>query len=116
VSRPRAATAPPASVGPDAEGRGYAASRALLASEPVRAGVVRHHFPRAGVARVSLELTLARGERIHVLGACSDFLAEVTSLRVDGAEASRAGPGDATLALPERARPGDVVYVLRART
>jgi hypothetical protein len=119
VKRARPGAAPAAGGGPSADAAGerrFAAALALLASQPVPAGVVRHHFARAGVARVALELPLARGDRIHVLGATSDFLAQVGSLRVDGEEVARAGPGDATLALPERARPGDVVYLLRAAT
>jgi hypothetical protein len=87
---------------------------AVLASKPVRAGVVRHTFHRAGAALVALELPLSVGDRIHVRGATSDFLAEVASLRVGGSEVVRAEAGEASLALPARARAGDVLYVLRA--
>jgi hypothetical protein len=93
--------------------RGYTACLAVLASEPIRAGVVRHFFPRARAARVTLEAPLATGDRIHVRGATSDFLASVASLRAGGAPVARAEGGEVTLALPERARPGDVVYALR---
>jgi hypothetical protein len=89
------------------------AALAVLASEPVRTGVVRRNFPRARAAQVALEAAIALGDRLHVRGATSDFLADVVSLRVDGAPAARAEAGVASLALPERARPGDVVYVLR---
>jgi hypothetical protein len=86
----------------------------VLASEPVRAGIVRRAFPRTGVALVALEAPLAVGDRVHVRGALSDFLAEVASLRVGGVPVARVESGDATLALPTRARVGDVVYALRA--
>jgi hypothetical protein len=91
-----------------------AAALAVLASVPVRAGVVRHAFARAGAALIALEAPLAVGDRIHVRGVNSDFLAEVTSLRVGGAPVARAGAGEASLALPSRARAGDIVYALRA--
>jgi hypothetical protein len=76
--------------------------------------VVRHAFARAGVALVMLEEPLAVGDRIHVRGATSDFVAEVASLRVGGIAVARAERGEASLALPARTRAGDVVYALRA--
>jgi hypothetical protein len=98
---------------PHASAPGFAQSLALLASEAVRVGVVAHWFARGGVAQVALEAPLLAGERLHVRGDTSDFLASAASLRVNGADAARAEPGLATLALPQRARPGDVVYALR---
>ena len=92
----------------------FAESLALLGSIPVRVGTVRHYFPRARCALLVLESPLAAGERVHVRGATSDFLASAVSLRVASAPVPRASEGEATLALPERARPGDVVYALRA--
>jgi hypothetical protein len=93
--------------------RGHAQSLALLASEPVRVGVVANWFPRSGAIELFLEAPLSAGERIHVRGATSDFLARADSLRVRGVGVARAEPGAATLALPQRARPGDIVYALR---
>jgi hypothetical protein len=111
----QAANAPPAhEATPATPPRALAASLAVLASQPVRAGVVRHAFARAGAALVMLEEPLAVGDRIHVRGATSDFLAEVASLRVGGSEVARAEAGEVSLALPTRARAGDIVYALRA--
>jgi hypothetical protein len=92
----------------------FAASIALLESEPARAGVVLRAFPRAKAALVALEAPLALGDRVHVRGATTDFVAELTSLRSAGAAVALATSGEATLELPERVRPHDVVYVLRA--
>ena len=111
--RTPAATNPAAPASP-ASPRGFAQSIALLASEAVRVGVVAHWFARGGVAQLALDAPLLAGERLHVRGATSDFLASAASLRVNGADAARAEPGAATLALPQRARPGDVVFALRA--
>jgi hypothetical protein len=110
------AAAASASPAPEAQSTASAAARelAVLASKPVRAGVVRHTFNRARAALVALELPLSVGDRIHVRGATSDFLAEVASLRVGGSEVARAEAGEASLALPARARAGDVIYALRA--
>ena len=93
----------------------FAASIALLESEPERAGIVLHVFRGAGAALVALEAPLALGDRVHIRGATTDFVAEVTSLRSGGASVSSAAAGEATLALPERVRVRDVVYVLRAQ-
>jgi putative protease len=106
-------TASPLAAPAGAPGESLAACLAVLASEPVRTGVVRRYFARGGVALVALEAPLAAGDSIHVRGATSDFLATVTSLRVGGSPVPRATSGDATIALPERARPGDLVYALR---
>ncbi len=89
------------------------AALSVLASEPLRAGVVRHFFARARVALVALEAPLAAGDRIYVRGATSDFVASIAGLRVGDSAVARAEGGEVTLALPERARPGDVVYALR---
>ncbi|MBM4382705.1 MAG: hypothetical protein FJ091_04980 [Deltaproteobacteria bacterium] len=110
AAKPSLATAPAA----PSPSRGFAQSLALLASEAVRVGVVAHWFSRGGVAQLTLEAPLEAGERLHVRGATSDFLAIATSLRVNRAGVARAEPGAASLALPQRARPGDVVYALRA--
>jgi hypothetical protein len=93
--------------------RAHAESLAVLASTPVRVGTVRHYFPRLGVARVELDAPLAAGERIYVRGATSDLVAQIRELRVSGEPAARAEGGEATLAVPERVRPGDAVFALR---
>ena len=94
--------------------RNHALTLAVLASQPVRAGIVLHYFSRTRAAVVALDAPLAIGDRVHVRGASSDFLALVSSLRVDGASVARSEGGVVSLALPEHARPGDIVYALRA--
>ena len=85
----------------------------MLESTPVRIGVVRDYFARRGVALVSLDAPLAVGERVHVRGPTSDFLADVSSLHAHGTPVAHVASGEATLALPERARPGDTLFALR---
>ncbi|HEY8121743.1 MAG TPA: hypothetical protein VII78_10525 [Myxococcota bacterium] len=114
-TKPAIASAPPAAVPAKAPASPHATALAVLQSEPSRAGVVRHYFPRAGAALVALEAPLATGDRIHVRGSTSDFLAQIGSLRVAGARVASADAGEVTLALPERARRGDTIYALRAR-
>ena len=94
--------------------RAPAETFSVLASAPQRVGSVTNFFPHASAAQVALDAPLAVGDRLHVRGATSDFLMPVTSLRVGGASVPRVDAGAATLGVPERARPGDVLYVLRA--
>ena len=86
----------------------------VLASIPLCVGSVTKFFQRAAAALIALDAPLAIGDRLHVRGATSDFLMPVTSLRVRGASVSYASAGEATLGVAQRARPGDVLYVLRA--
>jgi hypothetical protein len=111
--RPTRPAATPAAAPLPAATRPAADSLAVLASTPVRIGTVRDYFARRGVALVTLDGPLAIGERIHVRGPTSDFLAEVSSLRAHGTPVAHVASGEATLALPERARPGDTVFALR---
>ena len=90
------------------------AALSVLASTAQHIGSVTHFFPQRSSALIALELPLAVGERLHVRGATSDFLMPVTSLHVDGQSVALANAGEATLHVPERARPGDALYVLRA--
>jgi hypothetical protein len=86
----------------------------VLASIPLCVGSVTKFFQRAAVALIALDAPIAIGDRLHVRGATSDFLMPVTSLRVGGASVTRVSAGEATLGVAQRARPGDVLYVLRA--
>ena len=86
----------------------------VLASIPLCVGSVTKFFQRAAAALIALDAPIAIGDRLHVRGATSDFLMPVTSLRVGGASVAHASAGEATLGFAQRARPGDVLYVLRA--
>jgi hypothetical protein len=104
--------APPAPL-PPAPPRAHAAALAVLASAPVRVGSVRHYFPRSRAARIAVDGALETGERLHVRGATSDFLMEVSGLRANGRSVDRVAGGEATLAVPSRVRPGDALFALR---
>jgi hypothetical protein len=110
VATPPAATAAPL---PPAAPRAHADALAVLASTPVRVGSVRHYFPRSRAARIAVDGALATGDRLHVRGATSDFLMEVSGLRVNGRSVERVAGGEATLAVPSRVRPGDALFALR---
>jgi hypothetical protein len=84
--------------------------RGPLAGE-VRVGVVSHYYGHLSVAAVRLEVALAVGDTIRVLGHTSDFRQRVDSMQVEHRSVSEAIGGDEIgLKVVEHAREHDVVY------
>jgi putative protease len=77
-------------------------------------GEVSHYFSKAGVAAIELSATLAVGQRIHIRGHTTDFVAEVQSMQIEHEQVSQAGPGASIgIKVSEKVRPGDMVYLAK---
>ena len=95
-ARPRPAPAP--------------APRGPLPGE-VRVGVVSHYYGHLAVAAVRLEVALAVGDTIRILGHTSDFRQKVDSMQIEHQAVSEAIAGDEIgLKVVQHAREHDVVY------
>jgi putative protease len=89
------------------------AEPALRAPAPgeVRVGVVTHYFGHLSVAAVKLEVALAVGQTIRVLGHTSDFKQRVVSMQIEHEQVQEAIGGDEIgLKVAQHAREHDVVY------
>ncbi len=74
-------------------------------------GKVSHFYDKIGVMAVELTDELAVGERIHVTGHTTDFVAVVESMQIEHENVARAGAGASVgIRVGEKARPGDTVY------
>jgi putative protease len=77
----------------------------------VRVGVVSHYYGHLSVAAVKLEVALAVGDTIRVLGHTSDFRQKVDSIQIEHQAVSEAIAGDEIgLKVVQHAREHDVVY------
>jgi translation elongation factor EF-1alpha len=74
-------------------------------------GQVTHYFSKAGVMAILLSDQLTIGDRIHVRGHTTDFVADVSSIQIEHESVSQAGPGASVgVQVAEKVRPGDMVY------
>jgi hypothetical protein len=77
----------------------------------VRVGVVTHYFSHLSVATVKLDVALAVGQTIRVLGHTSDFRQRVASIQIEHEQVQEAIGGDEVgLKVAQHAREHDVVY------
>jgi len=77
----------------------------------VRVGVVTHYYGHLMVAAVKLEVALAVGQTIRILGHTSDFRQRVDSMQIEHAAVQEAIGGDEIgLKVTQHAREHDVVY------
>jgi putative protease len=77
----------------------------------VRVGVVTHYYGHLSVAAVKLEVALAVGQTIRILGHTSDFKQRVDSMQIAHEQVQEAIGGDEIgLRVAQHAREHDVVY------
>jgi hypothetical protein len=106
----RAAPKKKAAARPSARPRPAPAPRGPLPGE-VRVGVVSHYYGHLAVAAVRLEVALAVGDTIRILGHTSDFRQRVDSMQIEHQAVSEAIAGDEIgLKVVQHAREHDVVY------
>jgi outer membrane biosynthesis protein TonB len=78
-------------------------------------GEVTHFFagPSAAVLRLSEPLVL--GQRIHIVGATTDFSEKLTSMQINHSPVDTAKPGDdIAILVKDRVREGDEVFLVTA--
>lgn len=76
-------------------------------------GKVIHYWTRLGVAGVDLTGTLKMDDRVHFLGATTDFEQRVTSMQLNRRFINQAGEGQQVgILVADRVRPGDTVYLV----
>ena len=79
----------------------------------VEVGRVDGYFARPVVAGIKLTASLKVGDRTHTQRHTTDLDLVIESMQVDNADVTEAGAGQAVgVKVPERVRPGDVVYVV----
>jgi selenocysteine-specific translation elongation factor len=79
----------------------------------IAVGKVNDFFARPVVAGVELTGTLKVGDKIHIKGHTTDIEMVLASMQIDNVNVNEAGAGKSVgLKVPERVRPGDMVYVV----
>jgi selenocysteine-specific translation elongation factor len=77
----------------------------------VEIGRVDKFFARPVVAGVNLTDSVEVGDRIHIKGHTTDLEFVVESMQIDNVDVSGGKTGDDVgIKVPDRVRPGDVVY------
>ena len=81
--------------------------------EGVRVGKVIHFYNKIQVAVLKLEEPLKVGDKVHFLGAHTDFLQEVQSMQIEHEPIQEAQPGaEVAVKVDQRVRRGDTVFRL----
>ena len=74
-------------------------------------GKVSDFFAHVVVAGVDMTGTLKVGDKIHIKGHTTDIEMDLTSMQIDNKNVTKAKKGDSVgIKVPERVRPGDIVY------
>jgi len=77
-------------------------------------GRVSDFFARPVVAGVELTATLKVGDNIHIKGHTTDVEMVLESMQIDNVNVEEAKKGKSVgIKVPERVRPGDVIYVVK---
>jgi putative protease len=83
-------------------------------AEGVRIGDVSHFFNKISVAVFTTRAPIKLGDKLHFLGAHTDFLQEIRSLQIEHENVSDAVAGsEVALKVDQRVRLGDSVFLLR---
>jgi hypothetical protein len=82
-----------------------------------RVGGVIHYYVQIGVAVLKLSQTISAGERLHFLGAHTDFHQQVQSMQIDNEPVEQALNGsEVAIKVDQRVRRGDSVFRLPDQT
>jgi translation elongation factor EF-1alpha len=74
-------------------------------------GKVSDFFAHVVVAGIDMTGTLKVGDKIHIKGHTTDIEMDLTSMQIDNTNVNKAKKGDSVgIKVPERVRPGDIVY------
>jgi len=74
-------------------------------------GTVSDFFAHVVVAGITLTGALTVGDNIHIKGHTTDIEMTVASMQIDNKDVAGAKKGQSVgIKVPERVRPGDVVY------
>jgi len=74
-------------------------------------GKVSDFFAHVVVAGVDMTGSLKVGDKIHIKGHTTDIEMDLTSMQIENKDVSQAKKGKSVgIKVPERVRPGDVVY------
>ena len=77
-------------------------------------GKVNDFFAHPVVAGVELTSALKVGDTIHIKGHTTDIEMVLDSMQIDNVNVEKAGKGKSVgIKVPERVRPGDVIYVVK---
>lgn len=76
-------------------------------------GEVTHFFAGPSAAVLRLSDTLALGQKIHIVGATTDFTEKLTSIQINRSPVENAKPGDdVAILVKDRVREGDEVFLV----
>jgi hypothetical protein len=82
-------------------------------TEGERIGEVTHYYNKIKVAVIQLEQTLKKGDRLHFLGAHTDFPQVIESIQVEHETVEEVEAGsEAAVKVSKRVRRGDSVFRL----
>jgi selenocysteine-specific translation elongation factor len=77
----------------------------------LKVGTVSDFFAHPVVAGIELSGELNTGDMIHIKGHTTDIELIISSIQIDNETVTSAKAGDAIgIKVPERVRPGDIVY------
>jgi outer membrane biosynthesis protein TonB len=78
-------------------------------------GEVTHFFAGPSAAVLRLSEPLALGQKIHIVGATTDFTEKLTSMQINHSAVEAAKPGDdIAILVKDRVREGDEVFLITA--